>query len=341
MGGNALSYTTVRLTDRNFHRFAADTVSKLRSLLPGRKISAIEAYRSKSDFGDLDVLVESSDYDPFKAAEALGAIEIVRNGPVTSIGVVVRPELGLLHGNVFQVDLIAIDEPSFDYAKGYFAFNDLGNLVGRIAHAMGVSHRHDGLYFYVRDGDYKFREICLTKDHALALAFLGFSLERFAQGFETLEEIFRFVGNSPFFNSDIFLLENRNAVSRVRDRKRKTYTAFLSWCELHHELPQFPFPEDKAAWQPRIEEYFPHFNHEHAAALQDLSNQRLAKEKFNGALVASLTGLEGKALGELMKRIKTSFGGPEALRSEVLGITEEALRQRILDTHTAMLNDRP
>lgn len=336
MGGNALSYASVRLTKKNYERMAADCVAKLQALYPQGRVAAVESYRAKESHGDLDLLLTAEGYDPFKAAEVLSAVETVRNGPVTSIGVVVRPEVAVLEGNVFQVDIISIDAPSFDYATGYFSFNELGNLIGRTAHSAGLSHKHDGLWFFVRDEDYKFRELLLTRDYEVALQFLGYDPQRFKQGFETLDEIFRYVAGSAFFNRDIFLLENRNAKSRIRDRKRRTYMEFLKFCEEHPELPAFQYPEDKMAWLPRIAEHFPHFRGEYDQALADLAELRAVKAKFNGDWVAQLTGLQGKELGGLMKRFKESFESPAAQRAYVLASTPQELEARVRQVHAEL-----
>ena len=336
MGGNALSCTSVRLTKKNYERMASECVAKLKHLYPSALVTAIASYRAKADHGDLDVLLSAEGYDPLKAAEALGAVEVVRNGPVTSIGVVVRPEVAELDGNVFQVDLIAIDAPSFDYAQNYFSFNDLGNLVGRTAHSAGLSHKHNGLWYFVRDGDYKFREILLTADYRVALKFLGYDPTRFEAGFETLEDVFWYVAGSQFFNRDIFLLENRNAKSRIRDRKRRTYMEFLKFCEAHPELPAFQYPENKADWLPRIAEHFPHFQAEYDQALADLAELRAVKERFNGDWVSQLTGLKGKELGALMKRFKESFDSPEAQRAFVLVHGPDVVADRVRQLHASM-----
>ncbi|KVP98159.1 hypothetical protein WJ96_06190 [Burkholderia ubonensis] len=337
MGGNALSVTAVRLTKKNFERVSAQCIERLQACFPGHRVAVIPAYRAKADFGDCDILVTSAGYDPNKAAAALDAVEVVRNGPVTSVGVVVRDELPPVDGNVFQVDLIAIGEDAFDYALGYFSFNDLGNLIGRTAHRAGLSHKHDGLWFYVRDGDYKFREICLTRDYDVALRFLGYEPARFHAGFETLGEIFEYVSGSTFFNRDIFLLENRNAKSRIRDRKRRTYMEFLKWCEARPELPAYPYPDDKSAWLPRIAEHFPHFEAEYQQALKDMADQRAVKVRFNGEWVAKLTGLQGKDLGALMKNVKESFDSQEALHQFVLGSSEEQLAARVREVHATLV----
>lgn len=318
MGGHALSVTSVRLSRAAYGQLADTVVARLREALPGSRVYAIESYRAKADFGDLDVLVESTGYDPLAAARALGAVEVVRNGTVTSIGLRMRPEVEVLEGNLFQVDLIATPPEAFDFASCYFRNSDMGNLMGRIAHKLGTSLRHDGLVYHCRDGDHKFRTIVLTRDFSQALAFLGYDAPRYFEGFEDLEEIFRYVSGTEFFSRDIYLLENRNAQSRVRDRKRPTYTAFLQWCEARSGLTAFEMPADKAAWLGRIVEHFPGFAAEHEQAQHDLARQRAVKAKFNGEWVSQLTGLQGKGLGRLMRQLKESFESAEALQAFVL-----------------------
>lgn len=338
MGGNALSCKSVRLTKNDYNRVAGDCVAKLREFYPGQRVEALGSYRSKADFGDCDILVESSqNYDPHAAAAALGAVEVVRNGPVTSVGVLVNPDLPFGDGNVFQVDLITMAPVEFDFALNYFGHGDTGNLLGRIAHAQGLSLRHDGLVYIFRDDGHKFRELFLTRDYAQALQFMGYDPEVLARGFETKEDVYRYVATSPFFNRDIFLLENRNAKSRVRDSKRVMYIEFLKWCEAHPDLTAFVYPEDKAAWLPRINERFPGFKAEYDQAVQDLSNQQAVKAKFNGEWVAALTGLQGKALGELMKCFKNSFESQEAQHAFVLKHSPDEIAARVRQVQAEMV----
>lgn len=325
MGGNALSYPSVRLNRSDYLRIADQCVDKLRELYPRNRVHVIDSYRAKETFGDLDILVESTAFDPFLAAGNLSAFEVVRNGPVTSVGIKLDESKPDIKDNLFQVDLIAMAPAPFDYAKNYFAFNDLGNLIGRTAHKMGLCHGHDGLWFYLREGDYLFRDILLTQDHDTALKFLGYSPEVFSQGFNELEDIFLYVANSKFFNRDIFLLDNRNHASRVRDRKRKTYMEFLKWAEARPDLPKFEYPESKSSWLPSISEHFPHFTVEYDAAMQGLHTQRAVKVKYNGSIVGSLTGLEGKQLGLLMKRVRESFSSQVDMQQFILTVGQEEL----------------
>lgn len=336
MGGNALSKSSVRLTKKNYEHVSEVVCAKLRETFPKNRVAPIVAYRAKADFGDLDVLVESNGYDPFVAAEALGATEVVRNGPVTSIGVLVPAELRQSPGAVFQVDLIKSAAQEFDYTSGYFAYNDLGNLIGRTAHRAGLAHRHDGLFYYHRDGDYMFEELLLTRDHDRALEFLGYSAKRFGEGFEGLEDIFKYVATSKFFNRDIFLLENRNARARVRDSKRRTYMLFLEWCEKHPELPAFQYPAEKTAWLPRIREHFSHFGAEFERSQRDLAKQRQLKAISNGARVSLITGLQGKELGVVMKSFRESFASREEEAEFLLSASDQAYEQRVRSVQTAL-----
>lgn len=340
MGGNALSCTAVRLTKNNYDRLSGECVEKLRARYPGKRIEALGSYRAKDSFGDCDILIQGGDYyDPHQAAVALDAVEVVRNGPVTSVGVLMRPELVERDGNVFQVDLIKMEPEAFDFALGYFGRGDAGNLLGRLFHSAGLSLRHDGLVYYFRDGaagDYKFREIMLTQKFEEALPFMGYDPVAYAKGFDTPEDIYQYVASSPFFNRDIFLLENRNATSRARDKKRVMYMQFLQWCEARPELTAFQYPESKAEWLPRIVEFFPHFKGEYDQAVSDLAEQRTAKAKFNGEWVSQLTGLQGKELGGLMKRFKESFASSGAQRAFVLESGADVIEARVRHVLTEM-----
>lgn len=336
MGGNVFKGVSVRLSQEHYLTVCNHVVSELRALMPQGKVFAVPSYGAKNDFGDLDVLISSGalntseQYLALKATteELFGALDWVRNGPVVSIDYRKAP---VPSRKAFQVDLIRQEEDSYDYGLCYFSFNDLGNLLGRIAHAMGVAHRHDGLYWYLRDGTYLFDEIQLTKEYSETLEFLGLDPGVFEKGFHELEEVFQYVASSPYFRPEIYLLENRNHASRIRDRKRKTYTKFLDWCKANSSVAE-PLPEDKSVWFERIQQFFPHFETKRAELSHLLAENRQAKEKFNGKRVSELTGLTGKALGKLMQTIRAGFQDDKAFIQYVLSTSEEELKALILRT---------
>lgn len=336
MGGNALSVATIRLPASAYHQVSQKVLHKLQIAYPGRKIVIIPSYTNKPDFGDLDILIESGtqegkEYDPKSAFQALGATELVRNGDVTSLGYKLKE-------SVFQVDLIKIKPEAFNFTLRYFSFNDLGNLIGRIAHKAGFKLGHDGLRYVLRDkqeSDHVIDELIVTRNFDEALSFLGYDPKQyqdgFNDGFKLLTDVFQFVTTTPYFNRDIYLLENRNAKSRVRDRKRKTYMGFLDWLEKipHNALPTYDWNDKKVVRQTFLgnalsgelfqeESNAPVFVKSYNAAIVKYHQNNRIKAKFNGRLVGELTGLSGKELGGLMMEIRNSFVSKEAMQKWML-----------------------
>lgn len=318
MGGNALkNVKTSRLSAEVFHPLAAKLTALLREEF-GARAEVIPAYTEKADFGDLDLIVEQEKVlvpgDGYAALRAFAerhgfARQFSANGSVLSYDHRFSSEDDI----GFQVDLIITPASEIDAALSYFSFNDLGNLIGRSAHKMGFKYGHLGLLYPFRDGDHLFKTLEVTSSTDEALSFIGYDPARFHQGFNNLPEIFDYVTGSRYFNPAIFLLENRNHTSRVRDSKRKTYSAFLEHIAAHQDtLSAFEFPEDKAAWLPEAFERFPAFKQSYEAAGQELKDVRFIRSVFNGEQVIAWTGLEGKQVGGVMGEVKKKFDGPHA-----------------------------
>jgi hypothetical protein len=341
MGGNALSAETIRLPAQRYREVEERVLHKVRDMLPGIRADAIAAYAGKPDFGDMDILLaEHPDCEPVALSQKLGAQEIVRNGEVTSFG------LPMAEG-VFQVDLIIVPEASFDFAMRYFSYNDLGNLLGRVAHKFGAKFGHLGLLYPLRDpenDDHLLAELGVTSDFSQALGMLGYDAQlyeamRRESGFRTLEDIFRYVVSSAYANPAIYLLENRSYRARVRDAKRPTYNQFLDWLAEQPEgsLPAYPWgeagnPERQAQRRQFLEQAFiafPQFKADYDRTLARAERQRLSKRHFNGDVVASITGLEGKELGMFMSRLRASFASNDALEEFFAAASAEEARARI------------
>lgn len=313
MGGNALSVPTVRLTRKQYIDFEDLVVLSLERGVC-KHVAAVRSYAKKPDFGDMDILYVPHDSTTLEnMLHSLKPVEVVRNGDVTSVG--------LEYNGVFQVDLIKCQEEYFDWASTYFAFNDLGNLMGRIAHKMGFKYGHDGFWYVLRDEEHPtqvVKEILVSRDEETVFDFLGYDYQRFLEGFDTLEDIFEFVVSSPYFNKDIYLLDNRNHTARVRDRKRKTYMQFLAWCE-EKEFNNFKWEESgtverevqKRHYLSIAADTWPSFNLELMLCNSKHRMRKEAKKKFNGEVVAGVTGLEGKALGQFIAEFKKSWLGED------------------------------
>jgi hypothetical protein len=336
MGGHALSVKTIRLLATSYHALEAKIVAQVKAVLPHSQCAAIVAYADKYNFGDMDLLIGATEkYNPFVVAKALDATEIVRNGPVTSLGI--QTEEG-----VFQVDLIAVPQVSFDFALKYFAMNDLGNLLGRIAHKAGFKLGHLGLTYVVRDlanSDHVLDEIVVTRSWNEAIAFFGYDPVAYQAGFngefKNPEDLFRFAASSPYFNKDIFLLENRNAKSRVRDKKRQTYMAFLDWAATRSGLTAFDWSNKvrlREEFLNKARVRFPEFDAAYREVMKKFETDRLFHEKFNGLLVSEWSGLQHTDLGELMRELRSLFTDKEEMKRWVLSVSQDEVKALVLNT---------
>ena len=300
----------------------------------------VDAYREKDSFGDIDVVIEVTTPDTRRKIEwALShwpeftfmtnnKVTMVPNGPVTSFGI-----LG------HQVDLIYEDEEHYNFACNYYSYNDICNLIGRITHKMGFKFGHDGLWYILRNGDYVVEEICITRDFNKALELFGFSSERFRQGFNNLLEIFEYITSNHYFNPDIYLLNNRNHTARVRDRKRKTYMAFLEHCEQQTFENPYQFKEDKDEYLQMVFSKFPRFRTAHFLA-EYIDKMRIqAKAILSTDVIRKHTGLDGIELGNYIKATSNKFVKSYHWHMIVTSRTLEEVLQLMDDNYQEFLGE--
>jgi hypothetical protein len=327
MGGNALKNTYTRRFDREeYFELEAEVVNRLKQDFPSRRVAAVQAYRTKPSYGDMDVVFQSDDmtFDLRKYLEdTFHPSEMVKNSNCLSF-----------EYKEIQVDLLLTADRIFDTTCNYFAWNDMGNLLGRVSHMMGLKLGHDGLWYMFRLGTYAFDDIELTRDWRVILPALGYDFERWNAGFDTMEDMFKFVVSSQFFNREIFLLRNRNNASRTRDAKRKTYQEFLKWIDSPEAgtLPECPYKEDKRDWLPYLFSVLPGFEPRFHEVQARFDVQTTARERFNGEVVTAITGLTGTELGDFMKRFREEMGGKDALRNWVAATSDDEVRDKILET---------
>ena len=303
MGGKAFpNLKTARLDKNGFMTVATACMARLERQFPDNQFKVIDSYRSKESFGDLDILWCGPSIERESMRQALKASHTQPNGPVTSFAIPINEEM------IFQVDLIHVQCNEMESASSYFAFNDLGNLLGRIFHRMGLKLGHMGLAFVVReDGNdsHAIREIILTRSWKEALEFVGYDYERWCKGFDSLEDVFRFAIDNPLANRTIFRLDETSHQARVRDRKRLTYQKFLRWVnDPANGVPEnesIPKAELRKTFLAKAFETFPGFRKEFDQIQKEMADRREAKRKFNGEIVRELTGLNGKDLGHFMK----------------------------------------
>lgn len=304
MGGNALKHIqTVRLNADEFKILESEVVEKLKGIFGNsRRIKPTLYYRNKPDFGDLDVLIEYPLLPREEMKDVLhsefGSSDYYFNSNVISFDY-----------KKFQVDLIFTQKPLFNTSFFYYSYNDLNNLVGRIAHKFGVKFGHMGLDYPLRDSKGQMMaRIELSRDCERIYDFLGFDYTRWEQGFDDLEDIFNFVVSSKYFTPTPFYYQNLNHQNRTRNKKRKNYRAFLEYLDKNDLLENegYGFYSTKRAYIEKINEYFPDANIYEEIAKAQIENEIRdeIKSKVNGSIMMEITELKGKELGAFIGEFK-------------------------------------
>jgi len=312
MGGNAIKHVA-RLNKEDYENAVEYLIPNLMNILGKRTIKVVKAYNNKDSFGDIDILVESDNLcqkwmSTLKFWYELNDGDFKKNGNVFSFR--------YKKFNV-QVDLILTPKDKLDIAWHYFNYNDLSNLLGRMTKKLGFKLGHNGLFYIERVGDHIISDICFSTDYFKALEYLELDIERYNKGFDELEDMFEFVASSPYFNPDIYLLHNRNHISRTHDKKRKTYNLFLQWCKENNEkLTHFQYNNENdfngygSTNNTRIEFTKKLLDDNRLVHYEVLNNRanyilkREFKKYFNGNTVAEYYGLEGKEIGKAMSLLK-------------------------------------
>jgi hypothetical protein len=310
MGGNALKHVGVERKSRDdYFAISGLVCGALVRLFPGCWAKPVIAYRDKDSFGDADILIRSNGLPP-------NWLDLIKQE--------FQPQAMIVNGDVvsfdyrgMQIDLITTPEHEFVFADTYFAYNDLGNFIGRIAHKMGFKYGNDGLWKKLRDPKgHKYADICVSLDPAEVFAFLGYDYERWQHGFNTLEEVFEFATSTPYFHRRIYQFDNINHVARIRDKKRDSYNRFLTWLEDKPQHDKYEWSAytgdvvtearsaERKYWQEKAYQTFPGYATKCLGAAAKYAKHLEAKRKWNGDLVRNLTGLSGKLLGTFMERCR-------------------------------------
>lgn len=298
MGGNLLKGK--RITTKQYYEVIDNLILLVsNSLSPDMSVNQIPFIKEKEDHGDIDLVIgykEVIDYVCiYESLNNLDNIsEVITNSSNKSIH--------FLYNGV-QVDLIFIQNKYVEYAINYFSYNDLGNLLGRMAKRLDFKHGHLGLSFKLMYNTTVIKEYYLTNDFYVFLSNLGLDITIFKNGFDTYEEMFKYVLSSPYFNPSIYQYESLNHTNRTRDKKRKTYNMFLDY------ISKVPFKEPyKLIEIPYYYVYksYPHIREKAQKALHEYIDNIAVRKALLVILKSELYGLEGKSLGEAMILLKNS-----------------------------------
>ena len=290
----------------------------------------------KNDFGDIDVLYISDDKINIKnlITELYNPEEIVVNGDVTSFSYnykytdfILRDD-NLIETKIiedyYQIDLIKCKNlKNMISSKFYFSYGDLGGILGTILKYYGITFGSVGLWCNIKKETIKeysnincesfdFDKIILTEDPHEICKYLNLDYEKWCNGFDSKESIFKWITNCKFFNKDIYLSIKLNHRDNHR-YDRPFYNEFLNYIKYNMiDLPEHNIQLEINKNQQKIEinknqqlAALKYFNK--IGELKFLIEKNLIKierkKKFNANHFIKY-GYEGKELGNIIIKFK-------------------------------------
>lgn len=301
MGGKALKIETVRKNTQELYRIYNE-ISPIINKELDVDTHLVKFYHTKETHGDLDILlrVDKKIQDLVNFVKInFNPNDIYNNGGVVSFD----------YDN-FQIDLIPVKVSNWEVSKCFFDYDPSGNLLGKIAHAIGFKYGFQGLVYPMRNFNGRMsKDIILSKDNKKIFEFLGYDYSIYEKGFDTIEEIFDFIINGKYFNSKKYDMENLTSIDRKRNRKRKSYQEFLKYLSDNNININYDY-EIKDYYLNLANSFFPEVNlFEQIEEFKKIDNENKELSiKFNGNLIMSvLPELKGKELGDAITNFKSEF----------------------------------
>jgi len=302
MGGTALAkfgFESRRISAKEYQDIIAELEQTVRSKgLSG--FAPILSYSNKPDHGDVDcVLLQYGN-------TIVDYSEIIKG--------IFNPQYISQNHNTVSFDYkgVQIDISCFRNEEDLWLhtifcdYSPFGNIYARLLKQFGLKWGLGGLEYPVKLSDSEqLGDIFISGDIHEILEFGGLNPIR---KFREQTDIFETVYSSPYFNKEIYLLENLNHINRTRDRKRKDYHQWLEW--IKDKESKFVRDPDKSVYIDKISDFFKINVHQKI-------NDKVARHswiktinsKCNGSLIQQLTNLKGAELGAFLKKIKLDIAG--------------------------------
>ena len=361
MGGNLLKTWNLpekriptseynRIKDELLHKFQQDrSISRLVGpssikLVGSSRGVVAPCIRNKETHGDLDIIMGSyQDSDvvvEWRGEQDFGKYLEKEFGykPFKNSNVYSFPYDG------FQVDVTFHPMSEFNMAVDYSSWGDLGNIMGRVFHKMGLHFGHSGLSFWIRQGlfdnnlqwsdsDHIYDKVVLTTSMKEICEIGGFDYSRWNKGFDTEQDAFDFVVDSKYFDPNLFKLENLNHTNRTRNRKRGMYMRFMEYVADSNKVGE-PF-RSKHEYSLLMQCKYSHLQSAIDGFRLLYEVDKVIKEKVNGKLVMQWLNLsenDGKLVGQIMSKVR------ELDKYKLLEMTQAAIILFVIEMHKQLTN---
>lgn len=301
MGGNSI-VNSRRVSKEEYYMLWLEIKQELDKNPYNLKSMLVKSYRDKKDHGDIDIIVESIPYWNW----------------INHIQYCFKPEHFYNNKKNFsfsykgvQIDLIFADPDLLDMHDFFYSYNDLGLILGKMCYGIGCTLGYDGLRkkIYSKDGQ-KLGEYLITKKPNEICKFLGIEYRTYLNGFNTMEDVFKYATSSIFFTKRYFDPINWTYKQKTRDLKRKNLEMFISNIDKYPEKSYLK-NYGKEAYKYRLKEisvdqfydyldYWSKLNSEY-------TDEKIASQILNGNILSEKYGWEKRQLGEAIRLFKSMF----------------------------------
>lgn len=292
MGGNALKNT-------NCVRVNKELYDKIKSLILYKlscySFSVVFELPEKDSFGDLDLIYEYKQGMNIRdiVNELFSPKETFSNGDILSFSYQINET------DYFQIDLIKV--PNINMAQFYFAYGDIGLILGRILKKNNLTFGHEGLFI-----NYENEKIVLTSNPEVIASFLNLDYQQWLSGFDKKIDINKWIVQCKFFQKDYFNPEKFNHEYKKNLEKRPFFREFVDYI-LKNDMM---IHSDKVtilneSITPSVLDYIEIFGKQSEKELIDQKIQiiRLYQEKFNGHMFLQYT--DPRNINKLKEEFKT------------------------------------
>lgn len=225
-----------------------------------------------------------------------------------------------------QVDVrVCLDAEEWELLKVMHGYGDLGIIIASIARYHNLVLGTKGLKVLSPPPD---PPIYLSKSPRAILEFMGLSMDRWKEGFTTVEETFIFASTSRFFDPRRIRKPQQHSFTKSVE-ERAMYQAFTRWAQ-----SQSPASYCLEAKREAVKEALVYFGKkdEWDAAAFARDKRTWLKNNFNGKLVAEWTGLGWKGVKAVMDKVRASAGGEDGLYGRPL----QDVRDLVLESKDAL-----
>ncbi|KAJ3503985.1 hypothetical protein NLJ89_g8179 [Agrocybe chaxingu] len=232
----------------------------------------------------------------------------------------------------YQVDVhVCYDKDEWDRTMFFHSYGDMGMILGLISRNVGLALGVKGL----KIPDPPNPPFDLSEHFEEIAEFLGLSMQRYNEGFETKRDVFEWAASIRFFDPSQFKSQGPG-ISKVKP-ERKMYAEFVEWVVAMRQEPSQD-QTDRLSRQdlraPTRDVALAFFGKkgEFEALAKARSDRLKLKGCFSGSVVHDWAEMGGywKGVKLIMDEVRARMGGEEGILKFLEGHSENDLKKAVL-----------